>query len=90
MDLNNSGPPIVADLRMAAVVDAQLAETERQLLFWRERLQVAGSSCRSGMMRDEARKHIHALEAEIARLQLQTPSVRMLPTRADSPGRRGE
>ena len=73
MDLNNSGPLIVADLRMAAV-DAQLAETERQLLFWRERLQVAGSSCRSGMIRDEARKHIDALEAQIARLRVHTSS----------------
>ena len=58
---------------MATVVDAQLADAQRQLLFWRERLQAAGSSCRSGMMRDEASKHVDALEAQIARLQSQTP-----------------
>ena len=74
MDLNNSGPLTVADLPMTALAHAQLTEAERQLLFWRERLQVAGSSCRSGMMRDEARKHIAALEAEVARLRVQTSS----------------
>ena len=35
---------------------------QQQLAFWRERLQIASNSCRSGALRERAASEIHALE----------------------------
>ncbi len=44
---------------------AEIAELQRQLEFWRERLQIASNSCRSGALRERAANEIQSLERMI-------------------------
>ena len=44
---------------------AEIDELQRQLGFWRERLQIASNSCRSAALRERAANEIQALERSI-------------------------
>ena len=44
-----------------------ISALHRQLDFWRERMQAAGSSCRSGVQRDYAARQIQELEQLIVK-----------------------
>ena len=50
---------------MADRIDTRHAEIEKlrgQLEFWRERLQIASNSCRSGALRERAAHEVQSLE----------------------------
>ena len=42
-----------------------LADLQRQLEYWRERMQIAGSSCRSGVQREYLTRQVHDVEQRI-------------------------
>ena len=44
---------------------AEIEELQRQLGYWRERLQIASNSCRSAPLRERAANEIQSLERMI-------------------------
>ena len=50
------------------MVDSSVEELQRQLQFWRERLQIASNSCRAGALRERAANEIQSLERTIEKL----------------------
>ena len=42
-----------------------LADLQRQLAFWRERMQIAGSTCRSGVQREHATRQMQDVQQRI-------------------------
>ena len=73
MGSSNSGKvAIVNDPRDTS--ESAREELQRQLAFWRERLQIVSNSCRSGALRERAAQEVHSLERRIADLGTQSRS----------------
>ena len=57
-------------------IQRDIAQAQERLAFWRERMQIASNSCRSGALRGQAEREIQGLERALEDLRRRLVSSR--------------